>query len=87
MPSAAAAGTSGGHDHRSGNDNDGSAVRLASAVGAAMKGRATATSYLDDHVGRSLAGASGKACAALPAFLPRIAIIESDDGGPSRIIP
>jgi len=55
MPSAAAAWTSGGQDHRSGNDNDGSAVRLASAVGAAMKARATATSYLDDHVGRSLA--------------------------------
>jgi hypothetical protein len=46
-------------------------------------------------------GASGKACAALPdspkmkaratslfiRFPPKIAIIESDDHGPSRIIP
>ena len=54
MPSAAAAGTGGGHDDRSGNDNDGPAVRLASAVGTAVKARATATRYLDDHVGRSL---------------------------------
>jgi hypothetical protein len=55
MPSAAAAGTDGGHDDRSGNDNDGPAVRLASAVGAAVKARTAAACNLDNHVGRSLA--------------------------------
>jgi hypothetical protein len=54
MPSAAAAGAGGGHDDRSGNHDDVAAVRLASAVGTAVKARATATRYLDDHVGRSL---------------------------------
>ena len=55
MPSAAAAGTDGGHDHCAGNHNDGAAVRLAATIGTAVKARTTATSYLDNHAGRSLA--------------------------------
>ena len=54
MPSAAAAGTGGRHDDRTGNHDDVATVWLTSAVGTAVKARATATGYLDDHVGRSL---------------------------------
>jgi hypothetical protein len=54
MPSAAAAGTGGGHDYRAGNDNDRATVRLASAVGTAVKARTATAFNLDDHVGRSL---------------------------------
>jgi hypothetical protein len=54
VPSAAAAGTGGRYDDRSGNHYHVTTVRLTSAVGTAVKARATATGYLDDHVGRSL---------------------------------
>jgi hypothetical protein len=56
MPSGATAGTgAGGHDNRSGNDNDVAAVRTASAHRTAVKARTAAAFYLDDHVGPSLA--------------------------------
>jgi hypothetical protein len=56
MPSAAAAGTGGGHDDRAGNDDNGFAVvRAASAHRTTVKARTASTLYLDDHVGRSLA--------------------------------
>jgi hypothetical protein len=65
MPSGATAGTgAGGHDNRSGNDNDVAPVRTTSTHRTAVKARTAAAFYLDDHVGRSLA--RGKACAALP---------------------
>ncbi len=57
MPSPATARTDARcHDNRSGNDDDGLAVRTASAIGTAVKARTAAARYPDHHVGRSLAG-------------------------------
>jgi hypothetical protein len=57
MPSPAAAWTDARyHDNRSGNDDDGLAVRTASAIGTAVKARTAAARYLDHQVGRSVAG-------------------------------
>jgi hypothetical protein len=57
MPSPAAAWADAGrHHNRSGNDDNGLAVRTASAVGTAVKTHAAATRHLDDQIGRSLAG-------------------------------
>lgn len=57
MPSPAAARTDAGrHDNSSGNDDDGLAVWTASAGGTAMEAGPAAARYLDDQVGRSLAG-------------------------------
>lgn len=57
MPSPAAAWTDARyHDNRSGNDDDGLAVRTASAIGTAVKARTAAARYLDHQVGRSVGG-------------------------------
>lgn len=57
MSSPATAWTDAGcHDNRSGDDHDGLAVRAASAIGTAVKSGAAAARYLDDPIGRSVAG-------------------------------
>ena len=55
MPSAAAAGTGGGHDHSAGNHDDVTAIRTASTHLTAVKARTATTLDLDDHVSRGLA--------------------------------
>jgi hypothetical protein len=57
VPSPAAARTGDGrHDDRSGNDDDGLAIRTASAIGTAVEARTAATRHFDDQIGGSLIG-------------------------------